>query len=64
MLALVTRVFVIAEVEPRPSVKAAVLHVGDVVGREIIAEAVALDAAALPHRNGNGNGRPALEVGR
>ena len=38
----VPRILRAAHVEPRPSVKPAVLHVRDVVGHQIVAEVIAL----------------------
>src|SRR5664280_1224753 len=41
MFAGMTRVLMIAHVIPRPSIEAALLHVGDVVGNKIIAKGIA-----------------------
>ena len=56
MLACVARVLLTAahaHVPPRPAVKAAFLHVGDVVGYEVVAEPVALVGGA-PQLAGGG----------
>ncbi len=53
VLADVARVLVAAHVPPRPAVEAAFLHVGDVVGDEVVAEAIALIGRA-PQLAGDG----------
>src|SRR5437660_12495963 len=42
MLALVARILVSSNVVPGPTVEASVLNVGNVIGREIVAEFIAL----------------------
>src|SRR4051812_3735759 len=42
MLAFVTRVLVIPDVEPRPAVESAALDVADVIRHEIVAQLIAL----------------------
>src|SRR5580704_17145705 len=42
MLALMARILMAADVPPGPAIEAAYLHVGDVVGHEVVSQAVAL----------------------
>src|SRR5580704_4033080 len=42
MLARVARILVATHVPPRPAVETAVLHMGDVIGNEVVTESVAL----------------------
>src|SRR4029079_5430724 len=42
------RVFVAADIEPRPAEEGALHHAGDVVGHEVVAEAVAFVGRAPP----------------
>ena len=38
VLAFEARILMIAHVEPRPAIEAAFLHMGDVIGHQIVAE--------------------------
>src|ERR1700683_2033163 len=60
-LATMTWILVGADVIPGPSVERAVAHAGDVVGRNVVPEAVALVGRA-PHRAVNGFNRHADAV--
>src|SRR5882672_9917641 len=62
MLAFVTRILMTTDVPPRPAIEAALLNVGDVIGDEIVAQAVAFVDGAPEFAGFGINGQAAAGV--